>query len=238
MLSLSNNILCEIFRYLSFKELCVLSSVCKPLTKVCESNLLWQNSADPGSGIAKKHIFCLRGRITQNIFKKLRQVNILSGHSRTINNILIKGNKILTSSDDETVRLWNTKKLRGAKIIQHNDKVVSAAFWENGVVSVSADRTLKIWQKDREPKSEYAHRAGITQLKIIDGVKVMTGSYDGAVKIWDLQRFKNLVVNHDFDRDINLLETSQNYYCYTSMQNSEIYLRNFDRPDSLQKYEL
>ena len=66
----------------------------------------------------------------------------------------------------------------------------------------------------------------------------MTGSYDGAVKIWDLQRFKNLVVNHDFDRDINLLETSQNYYCYTSMQNSEIYLRNFDRPDSLQKYEL
>ena len=40
----------------------------------------------------------------------------------------------------------------------------------------------------------------------------MTGSYDGAVKIWDLQRFKNLVVNHDFDRDINLLETSQNYY--------------------------
>jgi WD40 repeat protein len=237
MISLSKNILCEIFSYLKPTEICTVSRTCKRLNELCESDILWQASVDPGSGSQRKSIFCHRGRVTYNIFNKLKQTCILSGHVSTIKTIFIKRNKVLTCSDDESVRLWDIKKLRGNKIIQHTGSVACAQFWDKGIVSVSSDRTMKIYQKGKEIKSEYAHRSGINHLKEINGTKFITGGHDGAVKIWDLNEGKALITHQDFDRDISRVEVAQNYYCYTASLHNQIYLRNLDRPDILQEFE-
>ena len=144
MINCSRNVLCEILSFLTFKEICVVSSTCKYLNNICESDNLWQSSNDIGSGSQRKSTFCRRYITTNNIFKKVSQVNVLKGHVRTINSVSVKGNKILSCSEDHTVRLWNTKKLKGNKIIDHIDNAIAAEFWDKGVVSVSADRTLRV----------------------------------------------------------------------------------------------
>lgn len=238
MNSLSTNILCEIFKYLTFKELCILSSTCKKLEKVCEADMLWVDSPDQFSGSERKRIFSTRMRITHNIFQKVKQIYILSGHSRSIKTIQVKGDKVLTSSEDGTVRLWKTRKNKGFVVVSHNNFAISAKFWDQGVVSVSADRTLKVWKKDKSVKSEFAHRAAITALKKVNENVFVTGSYDGCVKIWDLRNLNNLVSSKDFDGDINLVETYQNLYASSSSNSDYIALRDLNAPNRLQKFQM
>lgn len=236
---LSRNVLCEIFAFLTPTDIIIISSTCKHLQKAAESDIVWVNSPDLGNGFQRKAIFARRGRITRNIFTKVKQVLQLSGHSRTINCVRVEQNEILTCSDDNSVRLWNTENSRANKIIEHTDRVIKTGFWDEGVVSVGADRTLRVWKReDQKVKVEYAHAAGITQMKKVDGGKILTGGYDGVVKLWDLSRVKALATYQDFDRDISILDTCQQYFCYASSLNTGICLRNFERPDVLQKIEL
>jgi hypothetical protein len=105
MQSLSKNILCEIFSFLSLKELCIISSTCSFLSKVSESDILWSQSTDSGSGATKKRIFCMRGLRTMRIFSNVYQIYQLSGHKASIRSIKTSQNKILTASEDGSVRL-------------------------------------------------------------------------------------------------------------------------------------
>ena len=238
MLTLSKNLICEISSFLSLKELCILSSTCSILHKLSESDHLWHSSSDKGSGPTKKRLFTQRGRITHHIFNHLHQLFILSGHSHSINSIKVQNQKVLTASDDCTTRLYHTKKLHGKVLITHLSKATSSEFWENGIVSVSADRSLKVWQKEKDVKSVSAHKSGINQLRKINDTHVATGSYDGSIKIWDLNSCKVRTSNQDFDRDISLLETFEDLYVFASSNDNGICMRSLNKPQMVRKFEM
>ena len=62
------------------------------------------------------------------------------------------GHRIVSGSDDHTVRLWNadTGQPIGAPLTGHTGAVNSVAFSPDGqrIVSGSADNTLRLWNAD------------------------------------------------------------------------------------------
>jgi WD40 repeat protein len=168
------------------------------------------------------------------IFSNVYQIYQLSGHKASIRSIKTSQNKILTASEDGSVRLFNTRKSRGKVIVEHLNSVTSALFWERGVVSASADRMLKVWQKDKEVVSVSAHKSGITKLRLLNETTAVTGGYDGAVKLWSLLDPKPspLLSFQDFTGDISVLEVSDNYISCASSNDDFIILHDLQSPSS------
>ena len=240
MQRLSKNIICEIFSFLTLKEICVVSGTCTHFYKASQADFLWTQTSDEGSGSARKRIFCLRGLRTSRVFSNLYQVYMLSGHSRTINTVKVSENKVLTASEDNSVRLFNIKKSRGKVIINHSNSVTSALFCGKGVISASADRTLKLWKKNKDVASVTAHKSGITKLRLINPALAISGGYDGTTKLWDLNNDRILPVlsNQDFGGDISVLETCGNFYAACSSNDNSICIRDLENPSTPLQIEM
>ena len=100
MINISKNVLFEILSFLTPKEICIFSRTCKAFARASESDLLWQSSQDQGTGAQRKRKFTSRGKITHRIFSKVKQISILSGHSRSINAVSVQEKRILTCSEE------------------------------------------------------------------------------------------------------------------------------------------
>ncbi|KAG1827447.1 WD40-repeat-containing domain protein [Suillus subaureus] len=75
----------------------------------------------------------------------------LEGHTGWVNAVMISsdGNRIVSGSDDQTVRVWDmqTGKAVGAPFRGHTGPVRSVAISPDGkrIVSGSADKTIRVW---------------------------------------------------------------------------------------------
>lgn len=108
-------------------------------------------------------------------------------------------------------------------------------------MSISADRTLKVWRKEKKVVSINAHKSGITKLRLMDNNIAATGGYDGAVKLWNLDddNAKAPVLStQDFGADISLLETFGNFYASSSSGDNAICFRDAQRPDKPTRFEM
>ena len=128
--------------------------------------------------------------------KELRK---LEGHTDSVTHAVFSpdGKRIVTTSWDHTVRVWNVEtgeelqKLEG-----HTDGVTHAAFSPDGkyIVSTSVDKTIRIWQVDSLPvffSVEKMKMIGTGKRTIFsnDGKKIISISYsdyyDNIIQIWD-----------------------------------------------------
>ena len=82
--------------------------------------------------------------------KKTDHVRVLRGHTDDITALAIstKGERLVSSSDDRTVRVWN---LRTGKLLQtlkgHNTAVISVAISPDGRRAVSGSKgELNFWE--------------------------------------------------------------------------------------------
>ena len=233
LLNLPKYVLIEICTHLQLKELCVLSSTCKTFHKITESDQLWKGTPGSGEGPKLKHDYCIHSSILHSIHSRIYQLNILSGHTKQINSISIKKNKVLTCSEDKSVHIWNLKKKIANQIITHADSAISANFCENGIISISLDKTMKIWRKNQKAKSINAHAQGVTHLNKIDENRFITASEDGFVKIWDTTKGANLISNQEFNKKVHCIENNQQYYCFSCPTKKNFGMRDFEKPDVL-----
>jgi dipeptidyl aminopeptidase/acylaminoacyl peptidase len=104
------------------------------------------------------------------------------------------GRRIVTTSEDETARIWDAATARTIALLQgHTGKVWSAAFSPDGerIVTASDDKTARIW--DAATAKELAQLQGHTVRMLSaafspDGQRVVTGSDDNVARIWDVSR--------------------------------------------------
>jgi WD40 repeat protein len=101
------------------------------------------------------------------------------------------GSRVVSGSNDKTVRIWNaTTGEVEAELKGHTGWVTSVAFTQDGsrVVSGSNDKTVRIWNvMTGEVEAELkGHTDSVRSVAFAqDGSRVVSGSDDNTVRIWD-----------------------------------------------------
>ncbi len=134
----------------------------------------------------------------QTPVKKPTLQNTLIGHVGKVNSLTTSpdGNIILTASDDQTAKLWQTVPPYGqlSTLSGHTSAVTSAIFSADGawVVTTSSDRTAKLWNV-LDPKNPQllasisGHRSQVNAAAFSPNKQTLvTGGEDGLVNVWDL----------------------------------------------------
>jgi WD40 repeat protein len=101
------------------------------------------------------------------------------------------GTLVISGSDDNTVRIWDTSSGACLKMLKgHSSSVSSVAFSHDGtlVISGSDDNTVRIWDAGSGAclKTLKGHSSWVSSVAFShDGTQVVSGSGDMTVKIWD-----------------------------------------------------
>ena len=126
-------------------------------------------------------------------FPEYKLLQTLNGHSKTVNSVAYSpdGTKIVSGSDDETIKIWDANKGEHLQTLRgHADYVNSVAYSPDGtkIISGSLDKTVKIWDANigqclqtLKGHSSYVFSVAYSP----DGTKIVSGSWDKTIKIWD-----------------------------------------------------
>jgi WD40 repeat protein len=119
------------------------------------------------------------------------------------------GSRVLSASDDTTLKLWDAANGRElATLAGHIDKVKACAFSPDGrrVLSASEDKTLKLW--DAASGQRLATLAGHTRpvgacAFSPDGSRVLSVGFDKTIRVWDAasgRELANVELPYDLTR--------------------------------------
>ena len=117
----------------------------------------------------------------------------LNGHSGPLTGAVFSpdGRTILSSSLDETLKLWDAVSGRMTRSFGARDLVTSAAISPDGRLALSggANHTLKLWElpSGREVRTLQGHDDQVTGVAFSpDGRRAVSGGFDHMLKVWDV----------------------------------------------------
>lgn len=168
---------------------------------IYETALLMALQADPA---AQRNVFrrsfdgttgypLARARLV-DAYAKFRLKNILYGHEHGVRSVSFSsdGSRILTSSSDGTVRIWDSISGQVISLMQHGDDLSSASFSsdEQKVLTWTWFGTAQVWDADSgerhfalEQSDESARNSGSYSAH---GSHIITSSPEGILDVWDI----------------------------------------------------
>ena len=179
------------------------------LIRHCEGVNL-PDAAQKPTGEPVFKVDCPRSRLSdlphsvcQNNFQFGRLASKL-GHRGSVRAICFSpdGARILSGSDDNTLKLWDAHSLALLHTFEgHSIAVTSVAFSPDGarILSGSYDETLKLWDAHSLAllHTFEGHSSGVTSVAFSpDGARILSGSHDNTLKLWDAQ---SLALLHTFE---------------------------------------
>ncbi|MCA6229745.1 MAG: caspase family protein [Phenylobacterium sp.] len=122
-----------------------------------------------------------------------QEVRRFTGHGAEVMSVDFSpnGRQVLTGSNDDTARLWDTASGREIRSFTgHGGNVTSVAFSPDGrqVLTGSTDATARLWDAEtgQEIRSFTGHGWWVMSVAFSpDGLQVLTGSMDGTARLWD-----------------------------------------------------
>ncbi len=97
--------------------------------------------------------------------------------------------KIISGSEDCTVRVWDMEGKQLAVCRGHKSRVTSVCATGNGkIVSGSADGTVHVWDMEGKQLAVCrGHKSRVTSVCATGKGKIISGSEDGTVRVWDME---------------------------------------------------
>ncbi|MFX1560695.1 MAG: WD40 repeat domain-containing protein [Promethearchaeota archaeon] len=147
----------------------------------------------------KAHVIAC-GTMDSNIIivdsKSGKEKRGISGHSGAVADVSFgsNSNSIISCSWDRTTRLWNRKNIEESMVLKHPSeaKALTISLKLGKGASGSRDGMVKIFslRSFKTIRNLQAHRSDISGIAIIDEEKqIVTSSYDGTCKLWDLSSY-------------------------------------------------
>lgn len=143
-----------------------------------------------------------------------RQIRSYVGHSADVNTVRFSPDNrtIISAGDDETVRIWDVnraaeirqlKQVRAKESSASRHKIYSVAACPiTGRIFAGGTRSaIEMWEPERKAESSATepvqlyrgHTKGVTSLCVSpDGKKLISGSWDKTVRVWDIESGKLL----------------------------------------------
>ncbi|KAL9645909.1 hypothetical protein ABK040_001018 [Willaertia magna] len=119
--------------------------------------------------------------------KLIRMKMLLNGHTDILNDICFnpKGNMICTASEDKSIKLWEVDLFKAKKIepIKKKKKSVPSQIQQYAAIG-----TLERNEKQRTN----GHLLGVTCLEWMSGGKIISGSSDHTIRLWDVTTGNNV----------------------------------------------
>lgn len=142
-------------------------------------------------------------------------LGIMRGHEDSVFDICFTKDekKILSGSNDGTIRLWDlTSKQVYVKLKDHDYKVQGICFHQQYLISYGNDCAIRIWDyMGNCLRVLEGHEWRITTLCLShDKKKIISGSTDTTVRIWDIETGACLHVLHEHEFEIWCLSVSAN----------------------------
>ncbi|MGQ1911223.1 WD40 repeat domain-containing protein [Marinifilum sp. RC60d5] len=121
---------------------------------------------------------------------------VVQAHELIIKNIVVSPNNrsIATCSWDDTIKIWEPKKLKETKkILAHNFGVNDVLFLPNNetVISCGKDEKIKIWDiKSKAQLGQFdGHKHWVEAITFNSSKNILaSGSCDNTIKIWDIDK--------------------------------------------------
>jgi WD40 repeat protein len=121
-------------------------------------------------------------------------IRTMDGHSNSVSSVAfsLDGTRIVSGSDDDTLRLWDAVSDAHLNTLKgHTDCVFSVAFSPDGtrVVSGSRDNTVRLWDviSGAHLNTLIGHASSVYSVTFSpDGTRVVSGSGDNNVRLWDV----------------------------------------------------
>ena len=128
---------------------------------------------------------------------KLYREHRLTGHTGTVWTVSVSGDgkQLLTSSDDKTLRLWDTDTGNCLRVFEgHTDLIIGAALSPDGkrVLSGSSDRTVRLWDATtgKELRKYEGHTDQVLSVAFGPEGQALSGGEDRTMYLWDLNTGK------------------------------------------------
>uniref|UniRef100_A0A336JZJ6 CSON008468 protein n=1 Tax=Culicoides sonorensis TaxID=179676 RepID=A0A336JZJ6_CULSO len=203
----------QVLSYLGPKDLLRAAQTCRSWRYLADDNLMWkQKCKEVGilDEIKNDEKPLRRGRVGNmppmaSIWKAyymrhytiemnwrtrpIRSPKVLKGHDdHVITCLQFCGNRIVSGSDDNTLKVWSAVTGRCLRtLVGHTGGVWSSQMSDNIIISGSTDRTLKVWDSNSGEclHTLYGHTSTVRCMHL-HGNKVVSGSRDATLRVWDI----------------------------------------------------
>ncbi|KAF9409083.1 hypothetical protein HW555_011445 [Spodoptera exigua] len=190
--------------YLQPKDLLRAAQTCRYWKFLAEDNLLWKEQCRrigittlkkmprslPRCASPWKAAYMRQYLIENNwLHKPVASPIVMRGHDdHVITCLQFYGNRILSGSDDTTLKVWSAvtgKCLR--TLVGHSGGVWSSQMVNDLVISGSTDRTLRVWNaKTGQCLKVLAGHTSTVRCMHLHQNRVVSGSRDATLRVWSI----------------------------------------------------
>jgi WD40 repeat protein len=110
----------------------------------------------------------------------------LEGHSSTVASFVVHGDKLISGSNDHTIKVWSTDTWTCERTLEgHTNSVFSLMLHGDKLLSCSADNTIKVWSTDTWTceRTLEGHTEWVMSM-VMHGDKLISCSADYTIKVW------------------------------------------------------
>jgi WD40 repeat protein len=110
----------------------------------------------------------------------------LAGHDGMVTFLVVLGDKLISASDDSTIKVWNTDTWACERTLEgHTNAVRSLMVHGDKLISSSWDHMIKVWSTETWAcEHTLEGHDGAVYSMVVHGDKLISGSSDTTIKVW------------------------------------------------------